>query len=549
MKTLSTTFYIALLFTISAKVSYSQCSPDITYANEDFGLFPDTVGVCSPTFTFNTLTDSIYTFGGSLPDITFYLDAFKVLGVSGLPQNVSWQTDAGGQNGIWYNTGSVPNQNPIQGCVELSGQGLYSLSPTGGPNGDGVYPFQILVDARVADTEPDFSFLVEDSSWLSTAGSGLQAYAIDLFIKVDETNMLSVVSQGFERSCYDSNDASISVEVSGFTDAVLYQWTGSCGQSGSGVSLDGNINLTGLDPSCYSYTIAGQDSGACGFFNGVTFEDLAYHPYQNEELCLVTVDSGSGMNQVQWEKTAGVDTDYFIVYKQNSSTSFYDSIGFVDFNDLSVFTDMNSNPAQQSDRYRIRVVDVCGSLSSFSQEHRTIHLSANQGINAEVNLSWNAYEGFSYSNFTIFRNNNGVGFVPIGSVANNTYSYTDLNPPAGTNYYRIGVVNQVGCVPSRSASSSYSNVIDDSGNAVITSIREAAKSNVSVFPNPSNGLFTVSAAGMNNVQVFNSVGILIDEYSKNSDYLQIDLSDESQGIYTLRLRTESGWSVKKIVKQ
>src|SRR6202012_5072728 len=88
-----------------------------------------------------------------------------------------------------------------------------------------------------------------------------------------------------------------------------------------------------------------------------------------------------------------------------------------------------------------------------------IHLSANQGINSEINLQWNPYVGFSYSDFEIYRSNNGGAFSLIGTVANTSYAYTDLTPPSGVNYYYVSVVNPAGCNPSRSVSSSSSNIL------------------------------------------------------------------------------------------
>jgi hypothetical protein len=268
-----------------------------------------------------------------------------------------------------------------------------------------------------------------------------------------------------------------------------------------------------------------------------------------DQICMISVDTVTGKNQLSWEKTLGIETDYFKIYKQNNTTSNYDSIGSVHIDSLSTYVDVNSNPDQSSDRYRISLVKICGNETVLSDIHRTIHLSANQGLNEEVNLSWNPYEGFSYSNFEIWRSTDGSPYTLISTTANNNFSFTDVAPPMGDNTYRVAVLNPNGCNPTRAIERAISNVVNEDGN-MVTSISNGQLEMTSVFPNPSSGIFTVNVPDQTNIQasVFDALGKLVTSSNETGTF-NLDLSDVPVGIYTLRLDTESGSLTKKLVRE
>lgn len=302
-----------------------------------------------------------------------------------------------------------------------------------------------------------------------------------------------------------------------------------------------------------THSITGSDDNGCLIEEEVTINQI--NTYGDEEICMVTVDSLTGKNMVIWEKTTGVFTNWFTVYKQNNLTSLYDSIGAVHMDSLSVFLDAGSNPQQTSDRYRLSVLDECGAESILSDVHRTIHLSANQGLNGEVNLLWNAYEGFTYPNFEILRSSNGNPYQTIGTVANNSYSYTDLTPPLGTNYYRVSVSNPNGCNPSREENKSYSNIVDDEGNPVFSGI-SGNTLEYSVHPNPSDGVYSITFTGMNEnakYSVLDSRGRTIlsgtlPSSGQNTSF-QIDLSSYTVGLYFIRIYSKGAASAQRLVKK
>ena len=76
-------------------------------------------------------------------------------------------------------------------------------------------------------------------------------------------------------------------------------------------------------------------------------------------------------------------------------------------------------------------------MSDTSAYHKTVHLSMNTGINGEVNLSWNNYEGYQVSNYLIFRGDSTGMMMMINSISGSLTSYTDATPPSGFLTYQV----------------------------------------------------------------------------------------------------------------
>ena len=80
-------------------------------------------------------------------------------------------------------------------------------------------------------------------------------------------------------------------------------------------------------------------------------------------------------------------------------------------------------------------------------------------------------------------------------------------------------------------------------------VDESLSNSISIYPNPSEGLFLVKGQGMKNVAVFNVYGQCVLSEAINSDELTIDMRHLANGIYTLRVITNSGVLSSTIVKQ
>jgi hypothetical protein len=156
------------------------------------------------------------------------------------------------------------------------------------------------------------------------------------------------------------------------------------------------------------------------------------------EICYVTIDSISGSNKIIIKQMGDTLTSKFIIHKE-SSANVYNPIDTIS-NNILEYLDVSSNPMIQSYRYKVSVLDTCGNESVKSYFHKTIHLTMSLGVNDEINLLWNTYEGFQPSDYLIFRSINNGTMNQIGILPGTNLTYTDLSPPSGTLNYQIRAI-------------------------------------------------------------------------------------------------------------
>lgn len=218
----------------------------------------------------------------------------------------------------------------------------------------------------------------------------------------------------------------VNTTVTGGVPPYNYSWNNG--------STFASISTSTLVDSMFIVTVTDQ----LGLQDTDTIWVLIQQVYEDEEVCIVTVDSASQKNIVVWEKTPGVGTKYYNVYKQSSPTP----LAAVSYDSLSVYIDLTTNPQTTAESYMITAVDSCENESALSDYHRTILLTTNVG-SPGINLIWNVYEGFEYDWFYIYRGASLYSMTLIDSVfhANELpHSYPDLNPPPLDFTYRISVV-------------------------------------------------------------------------------------------------------------
>ena len=94
----------------------------------------------------------------------------------------------------------------------------------------------------------------------------------------------------------------------------------------------------------------------------------------------------------------------------------------------------------QSYRYKVSVLDTCDNESLQSPIHKSIHLIMSTGINGEINLLWNNYEGYQPNEYLIFRSINSGPMYQIGVLPGTNLSFTDLTPPSGNLIYQVRAI-------------------------------------------------------------------------------------------------------------
>jgi hypothetical protein len=252
-------------------VGFSQsCTPDAQYAGSSPGIYPATSlePSCDLTAakTVISLTDTIVTVTNPFPlTITVYIDALRINEVQGIPSGLTFETDVMGSAtldapyGIWFNTGSVPNQTSSVGCAFGFGTGGdWDALIGGGPNNDGVYPLTFIVDARVAQTSPDVSGLgLPNGSWLSENASltgGAFSIVQSLVVPADYAEISTSITGDANVEPGTSYTYSVPQDPN-----VTYNWTVTNGtiQSGQGTNEievvwtgSGNVDVDLTDGGC-----------------------------------------------------------------------------------------------------------------------------------------------------------------------------------------------------------------------------------------------------------------------------------------------------------
>ncbi len=292
----------------------------------------------------------------------------------------------------------------------------------------------------------------------------------------------------------------------------------------------------------------------------------------NEPICIVTVDTATGRCEVVWGRTnsppAGGSGNYTI-YKD--STLGYTPTHTQPLNVLSEFIDPFSTPSAGPVSYKLSTVDSCGE-STLSAAHTSIYLTATTGTTGYI-LNWTAYIGFTPTLYRIFRGATVSTLVQIDSVSSSILTYLDTLAPTGSLYMVEGVNPAGTCVPlthghispsSEFPSGSLSNIF----NSAILGIQpiNGSITAISIYPNPSNGQFTIQwsvpvrmtgSDGVNSkssavqISVLDELGQVVYAENKNThiglNTEQLNLENLASGIYTLRMQTNGGITMKKLV--
>lgn len=263
---------------------------------------------------------------------------------------------------------------------------------------------------------------------------------------------------------------------------------------------------------------------------------LTIHTPYVEVLCAVTNDSLSGMNELSWSKTKGQRTKRYHLYRETSTFGQYERFATVPYSAAGRYIDSTSIPRQRSYSYYIEAEDSCGNVNPESAYyiHTTMHLTASKGVNGENNLAWSPYAGTQMvTGYIVFRSNEGKAFTELDRLAANKNSFSDLNPPSGTNQYYIGLIGSTTCTNSRNSRLRSNQVQFGSSNAADFQNRTRFR----LFPNPSTGTLRVDADMPAAYQILDASGRNLLSGKLHSGIQTLDLSSLDVGAYFLRTET------------
>ena len=145
--------------------------------------------------------------------------------------------------------------------------------------------------------------------------------------------------------------------------------------------------------------------------------------------------------------------------------------------------------------------------------------------------------------YEISRSTNGSDYNVIGWADGDATSYDDNDMHAPLYYYQVRAVNTMpGNVLCWSNPAMSIDLIHDYVTVTVTGIEEI-DGNVSVYPNPTKGIVNIEVEGLKDVIVMNALGQIVLETIDN----QFDLSQFGTGIFMLRIETENGVSIQRIM--
>lgn len=293
---------------------------------------------------------------------------------------------------------------------------------------------------------------------------------------------------------------------------------------------------------------ANQDGGQ---LDGWTLEVCTNKTGENKPTELVATVNSSSEIQLDWVDNALNETGYRI-YRSKEGSEFIELVSLgVDIENY-LDTDLDANVMYS---YRLSAYNSGGDSEFALAEATTfdtpplapVDLVAENTI-TEIALSWEDVADNEVE-FIVERSiGNNTSFVEISTVLSNVSSYTDTDVLYGILYiYRVYATNNGG-------NSDYSNeVISD----LVTGLSsKELLDQVNIYPNPNQGIFQLSLEdnqqGTYEVLVTNLVGRTIQEIrlKKSSKILKysFDLSDQSKGVYLIRISSMDGASTHRVVK-
>lgn len=484
-------------------------------------------------------------YGEPVPDLTatgenikWYSDAeLSTLEHSGSPYSTG-KTDPGVYT--WYVTQTVdgdeseavevvltiydtPSAN-ITDSTNISCYGFADGTAVVTPSG-GTSPYSFLWDDDLNTTSSTVTGL-SANKWYHVVIADANECTITDSVMLTEPDPMNISKNFTPKICPGTNDGYISLTVTDGTLPYSFNWS----------TGDLTDSIGDLSAGIYKVTIT--DAEGCTVNDSTLVDSLT--TYQGSEICLVTVNNDNRI-LVVWEKAYNQGIASYNIYREQSSKDNYVKIATIPFDSLSVWEDESSVPEENPYFYKISATDSCGNESAKSPLHKSIHLVANLGLNNEVNLNWDEYEGFEYYEYEIYRGAAITELLSIRTISASIRSWSDKSAPSGKNYYRILVVKPEPCFPTYLKSLEYSSPFSNYDEETLTGMSETEPVGFNIYPNPFSDRTTIT---FNNPNFEKHQLILMDLTGKvirqigdiTGNRVELNRDHLSPGLYIIELR-------------
>jgi len=338
------------------------------------------------------------------------------------------------------------------------------------------------------------------------------------------------------------------------TGVVKYKWT-----PAEGLSNDTIANPTATINSTTEYTLTITNENGCTASDIVKINISAI---DKPKIDFVSVSSAT-KNVINWTRITNQNVSAYRIYRETNVADTYIKIGDLTDNSANYFVDTLSLPNVQSNSYKLAVVDVCGNESPLSNQHKTMHLSINQGINGTWNLIWEQYLGFTVSTYNIYRGTTQTDIRQIGSLSGNNSQFTDFTAPSGFVYYQIEAVSSspagipaygkslVSRSEKGSSITSRSNLATNKSDVDGIFQLKDLSSALSVYPNPASDKFNLvlnfPLTQKTIVKIFDVAGTQIKSELILSNNQTINTDIFPSGIYLIVVESDAFVAKQKLV--
>lgn len=317
------------------------------------------------------------------------------------------------------------------------------------------------------------------------------------------------------------------------TTALRYKWTPSAGLNNDTIAAP---TATPSQTTTYTLTITSK--------NGCTASDavvVTYISMAKPSINAVTVNA-KNKNEISWTKSTGNVASYN-VYKESNVSNVYSKLGSVSSGNTAVFVDTTSTPDIMSSKYKVSLVDNCGTETALSDYHKTSHLIMYKPYGNVWMLIWEAYEGFSVSTYNIYRGTSASSMQLLASLSGSNTQYTDMTAAGGYIYYQIEAV-------SNNTYTSRTNIATNKAPEGLHDVYDISNL-LSIIPNPAKNEIRISTSSFNgdNLQltVYSTLGQAVKNINNITYNQSIDISDLDNGLYILVVRTDKYSGQQKLI--
>jgi hypothetical protein len=283
------------------------------------------------------------------------------------------------------------------------------------------------------------------------------------------------------------------------------------------------------------------------------------------QICMVTVDDSSTHNIIYWDKTNILYADSFRIYREDV-TNVYHQIGTVPYNSLSEYHDYDpaADPNTTTKRYKISSVDSCGNESALSPYHNTISIIGNGVGQFSWPILYTIENGPNpVNNYVLMVDslNNG-NWVQIASTAGTQQVINDIHYSdyASVANWRVETVWGISCTstlrmanPNNTQAAVVKSKSNISNNRQTSGIRNDNAGKMTIYPNPTSGIFTINLApgfaGKSTIKIYSMLGAEVYSEVISGAHAQIDLSNFENGAYTVQVISGAGVMTHRLVKQ